>query len=114
MGILHDIIVTLGSTPLKFSFWLILIPSFFVLISAIMSAKSLGGELGVGLKKIAAGTVSYVILYLTIIAKEYFQYETMSPEDLRLFFLLVNIFGSGMLIWGFYQIYRVSKRLKLF
>lgn len=105
---------TLVSTPLKFSFLLVLIPSGLVLISAVLSAKSLGGELGVGLKKIAAGTISYVILYLTIIAKEYFQYETMSPENLRLFFLLVNIFGSGLLIWGFYQIYRVSKKLRLF
>lgn len=102
------------STPLKLSFWLILIPSCVVLFSAVVSAKSLGGELGVGLKRIAAGTVSYVILYITIIVKEYFQYETMSEENLRLFFLFVNIFGSALLIWGFYQIYRVSKRLRLF
>lgn len=114
MESISALVYTLISTPLKLSFWLILIPSFFVLLSAIISAKSLGGELGTGLKKIAAGTVSYVILYLTIIAKEYFQYETMSESNLRLFFLFVNIFGSGMLISGFYQIYRVSKRLRLF
>jgi len=107
-------IYTLISTPLKLSFWLILLPSFFVLFSAILSAKSLGGELGVGLKKIAAGTVSYVILYVIIIAKEYFEYDTMSDDNLRLFFLFINIFASGLLIWGFYQIYRVSKRLRLF
>ncbi len=104
----------LFSTPLKFSFWLILIPSLFVLFSAVVSAKSLGGELGAGLKKVAVGTITYVILYLTIVVKEYFQYETMSEANLRLFFLFVNIFGSVFLIWGFYQIYRVSKRLRLF
>jgi hypothetical protein len=105
---------TLLSTPLKLSFWLILIPSISVLFAAVMSAKSLGGELGSGMKKIAAGTITYVILYATILAKEYLSYETMSPENLRLFFLLINIFASGLLVWGFSQIYTVSKRLRLF
>jgi hypothetical protein len=114
MEILAQFITTFVSTPLKFSFWLILLPSLFVLVSAVLSAKSLGGELGTGLKKVAAGTITYVILYLTIISKEYFQFETMSPESLRLFFVFINIFGSTLLIWGFYQIYRVSKKLKLF
>lgn len=109
-----DIIYTLISTPLKLSFLLILIPSLVVLVSAVLSAKSLGGELGIGLKKIAAGTICYVILYLTILAKEVLQYETMPEDQLRLFFIVVNVVGSSLLILGFVQIYRVSKRLKLF
>lgn len=102
------------STPLKLSFLLILIPSLFVLVSAVLSAKSLGGELGSGLKKIAAGTVCYVILYLTVLAKEIFKYETMPEEQLRVFFVFINIFGSSLLVMGFYQIYRISKKLRLF
>ncbi len=56
METVTELLYTLISTPLKLSFWLILIPSCLVLYSAIMSAKSLGGELGAGLKKIAAGS----------------------------------------------------------
>lgn len=102
------------STPLKLAFLLVFIPSLLVIINAFLSAKNLGGELGVGLKKVAAGTITYMILYTTILAKEAFQYETMSEGELRLFFIVVNIVASALLIIGFYQIYRVSKRLRLF
>lgn len=102
------------STPLKASFLLVLIPSLIVIVNAVLSAKNLGGELGVGLKKVAAGTICYVILYLTTMAKEVFAYETMTVDQLRIFFLFVNVFGSALLILGFFQIYKVSKRLKLF
>jgi hypothetical protein len=111
---ISEILYQLVSTPLKLSFLFILIPSMFVLVSAVLSAKSLGGELGTGLKKIAAGTVCYVILYLTVLAKEVFQYETMPVDQLRVFFIVVNIVASSMLVLGFVQIYRVSKRLRLF
>ncbi len=114
MDLILQNLYILISTPLKLSFILILIPSLFVLVSAVLSAKALGGELGNGLKRIAAGTVCYVILYLTILAKEFFPYETMTPDQLRLFFIVINVMGSSLLIWGFYTMYRVSKRLRLF
>lgn len=109
-----DLLTRLVSTPLKLSFLLVFIPSLFVIVNAVLSAKNLGGELGVGLKKVAAGTITYVILYVTILAKEVFQYETMPESQLKLFFIVVNVVASALLIWGFYQIYRVSKRLRLF
>lgn len=109
-----ELLYRLISTPLKLSFLLILTPSIFVLVSAVLSAKALGGELGSGLKKIAAGTICYVILYLTILAKEVLQYETMPEGQLRIFFIVVNVLGSSLLVMGFYQMYRVSKRLRLF
>lgn len=66
------------STPLKLSYLSVLIPSFAVMVVAVLSAKQLGGELGNGLKKVAAGTIIYVILYITIIIKEILPFETMS------------------------------------
>jgi len=102
------------STPLKFSVLLVLIPSLLVIVNAILSAKELGGELGKGLKKVAAGTICYVTLYGTIIIKELLPFETMTDSQARFFFVFVNLFASVLLITGFYQMYKISKKLRLF
>lgn len=84
------------------------------MITAALSARNLGGELGNGLKKIAAGTIIYVIVYITIIVKEIMPFETMTAMQMRFFFIFSNLLGSVLLIFGFRQMYKVSSRLKLF
>lgn len=104
----------LFSTPLKLSYISVLTPSVIVMITAALSARNLGGELGNGLKKIAAGTIIYVIVYITIIVKEIMPFETMTAMQMRFFFIFSNLLGSVLLIFGFRQMYKVSSRLKLF
>lgn len=93
---------------------LIFISGFTVIINAILSAKTLGGELGKGLKKIAVGTIIYVVLFLTILLMEKNTDIFMTEEQARVYFMAVNLFGSILLISGYIQIYRVSRKLKLF
>lgn len=111
---LGRIFLHLFSTPLKISYISVLAPSVIVMIAAALSARNLGGELGNGLKKVAAGTVIYVIMYITIIIKEVLPYETMTEMQMRAFFVFSNFIGSAFLIVGFRQMYKVSSRLKLF
>lgn len=93
---------------------IIFISGLTVIVNAILSAKTLGGELGMGLKKIAAGTIIYVILFLTIIAIERSSDIFLSEEQARIYFMAINLFGSILLITGYVQIYRISRKLKLF
>lgn len=88
--------------------------SILVVINAILSAKTLGGPLGKGLKKIAAGTITYVILFLTILIIQNQGEQILIQDSSRLYFMAVNIFGSLLLISGYIQIYRTSKKLNLF
>jgi hypothetical protein len=114
MDTLYVSLLSFISTPFKLSFIFVIIPSILVIVYAVLSAKELGGELGNGLKKVAAGTICYVILYFTTVAKEILPFETTTPEQLRLFYVIVNAFASTLLGVGFYQIYNISKRLRLF
>lgn len=102
------------SVLLKYSFLVVFITSFVVIINAIISAKALGGELGEGLKKIAAGTIFHIILILTFLALEQNNRGLLTGEQVKLFFLFTGVSGSTFLILGYLQIYRVSKRFKLF
>jgi hypothetical protein len=108
------IVSQLVSTPLKLSYVSVLIPGIIVMIAAVSSAKQLGGDLGNGLKKVAAGTIIYVIIYITVIIKEVLPYETMTEQQLRMFFVVSNLVGSVFLISGFHKMYKVSHKLKLF
>ncbi len=88
--------------------------SVLVIVNAIISAKTLGGPLGKGLKMIAAGTITYVILFLTIIIIQDKGEQLLTEDRSRLYFMVVNIFGSLLLISGYIQISRISKKLNLF
>jgi len=92
----------------------IFISGLTVIINAVLSAKNLGGELGKGLKKIVAGTIVYVILFLTILFMEKSTDIFLTEEQARIYFMGINLFGSILLISGYVQIYRVSRKLKLF
>ena len=85
-----------------------------VIIYAIFSAKNIGGQLGAGLKKVAAGVVCYVGLFFTLLVLESQNGVFLSPEQIRIFFLLTSMLGSILMIAGFTQIYQIGKRLKLF
>lgn len=114
MRIILTFFTTLWSTLLTILIYLEIICSILVIVNAIISAKTLGGELGKGLKKIAAGTIFYVMLFLTLLALETDVQLALSPELTRIYFIFVNIAGSALLISGFLQIRRVSKKLHLF
>lgn len=99
---------------LKVSFISIFVVSIILIVNAILSAKALGGELGRGLKKVAAGTVFHIILIITFLALERGGYGILNPDQIRLFFMITGILGSVLQAMGYLQIYRISKRLKLF
>jgi len=88
--------------------------SVLVIFNAMISAKEMGGSLGQGLKKVAAGTICDTILIVTYLLLEKASSGLLSDEQIRLFFLFFGIFGAALLISGYIQMYRVSKKLKLF
>ena len=101
------IVITLGIT-------IVITTSILVIINAILSAKNLGGELGQGLKKIASGTIFYVLLSLTLLAIEFNFPLNLTQTQIRIYFIFVNVSGSLLLTLGFVQIYKVSKKLRLY
>lgn len=88
--------------------------SAILIVVAILSAKSMGGKLGMGLKKIAAGAIMYALLFFFILLLQNGWETSLTPSQLQLFLLSTAIIGSSVLISGFYQIYKISKELKLF
>lgn len=98
----------------KISFIAIFVSSLAVVINAILSAKALGGELGMGLKKIAGGTIAHVIVIITFLSLEKGGRGLLNDDQVKLFFMITGLFGSSLLILGYLQIYQISKRLKLF
>ena len=104
----------LDPVGLKFFLAAIFLCNFLVVINAIRSAKTLGGELGMGLKKIAAGTIAHVMLFISFITVEQGNRGLLTEEQMRTYFIVANFFGSILLILGYLQIYRISKKLKLF
>ncbi|MDO8497762.1 MAG: hypothetical protein Q7S61_04420 [bacterium] len=105
-----------GLFPLifKLSFLAVVATSFVVIVNAVLSAKALGGELGKGLKKIAAGTIAHIVLITTFFLLEKGSQGLLTEEQIRLFFMSTGLFGSILLLVGYLQIYKISKRLKLF
>jgi len=88
--------------------------SALVIFHAILSAKALGGTLGKALKKIAAGTTVHLIVFVTYLLLERGERGMLTDEQIRLFFMTTGLFGSILLFSGFFQLYGIAKKLKLF
>ncbi len=98
----------------KSSFFVVFISSLIVVFNAVLSAKTLGGELGRGLKKITAGIIFHTILILTFLALEQNNRGMLTDDEIRMFFLFTGLSGSVFLFFGYLQIYKISRKLKLF
>lgn len=99
---------------LKLAFLCMFGSSLLVIINAVRSAKELGGTLGQGIKKIAAGTISHTILIITYLLLEKGDKGLLNDDQIRLFFLFIGLFGSVLLVFGYFQIYRIARKMKLF
>ena len=51
----------------KTSYLFVLIPTLLIIVSAVISAKQMGGSLGEGIKKIAAGTIIHTVMILAFV-----------------------------------------------
>lgn len=98
----------------KTSYLFVLIPTLLIIVSAIISAKQIGGSLGDGIKKIAAGTVIHTVMIVAFVFQELGFRGTLQSTHMQLFFLTCGVLGAVLLITGYVQIYRVAKKLKLF
>ncbi len=98
----------------KFGFIVVLGISALVIRSALVSAKAMGGTLGQGIKKIAAGTIAHTILIATYFLLEGGNRGILTDEQVSVFFIILGTVGSMLLALGYVQIYRVAKKLKLF
>lgn len=92
----------------------VLIPSIIVFITAVLSAKAMGGTLGLGLKKISTGSITHTILLMTYILLEHGNRGVLDENAVRWFFLSTGLLGSLFLISGYLDIYRIARKLKLF
>jgi len=102
------------STVFKVSYLVALLPTLSVTIAAALSIKHLGGTLGRGLKKIAAGSIVHTIVIATFLLIEHGNRGLLSDLGVRLFFIASGLLGSILLIIGYIQIYKIAKKLKLF
>ena len=102
------------STIYKLSYLFVLIPTLLIIFSAFASAKQMGGKLGSGLKKVAAGTVIHSIMIITFTLLELGYKGILDYRQIQLFFLVSGVSGAVLLIMGYLQIYQIAKRLKLF
>lgn len=105
---------SLYSIILKLAFSSTFASTILVTVNAILSAKEMGGTLGWGIKKIAAGTIFHSIVIATFLLLERGNRGLLTDEQLTLFFVVVGLLGSFMLIVGYWEIYRIAKKLKLF
>lgn len=106
--------VTYFSLFYKTSYLFVLIPTLLIIVSAIISAKQIGGSLGGGIKKIAAGTVIHTVMIVAFVFQELGFKGLLKSEQIQFFFLVCGLLGAVLLIIGYIQIYRVAKKLKLF
>jgi hypothetical protein len=97
----------------KASYFLMAIPTALVIVIAILSSKEMGGSLGNGLKKVALGTIIDSILISVFIFWERGAQGIVNENVMKYFFLGSGVFASIFLIMGFYEIYKITKRLKL-
>ncbi len=102
------------TAALIISFLAVLIPTTMVIVSAIASAKAMGGTLGNGLKKIAAGTIVDTTVITTYIVLQNGNRGILDDNQIRLFFVVSGLLASLLLISGYVQIYKITKKLKLF
>ena len=92
----------------------VLVPTTMVIISAVASAKAMGGTLGLGLKKIAAGTIVDTIVITTYIVLQNGNRGILDDNQIRFYFIVSGLLASLLLISGYVQIYKITKKLKLF
>ena len=102
------------SVLFRLTYFILLIPTILVIISAFLSAQQMGGTIGYALKKIAAGTIIDSILVVTYSFLEKGLRGVLDENQVRLFFLISGLFASLLLISGYIQLYKISKKLKLF
>ena len=98
----------------KASYIIVIIPTTLVVISALISAKEMGGSLGQGIKKISAGSIIYTILVASYLLLEKGLKGLLDDNIIRLFFMTSGLFGSFLSVWGYAQVYKIAKKLKLF
>ncbi len=101
------------SIVFKISYFIMAIPTIGVIVIAVLSSHAMGGTLGQGLKKIALGTIVDSIIIATYIFWERGARGLVDERVMRYFFLISAIFASTFLIAGYYQVYKITKRLKL-
>lgn len=105
---------SLYSILFKTSYLAVVIPTLLVVVSACISARSLGGTLGSGLKKIAAGTIIHTTIIMTYILLERGEKGMLDDTQVRLFFMISGLLASILLILGYIQVYKIANKLKLF
>lgn len=101
-------------TLFKISYLLFIIPTLLVILSAFISAKEMQGTLGQGLKKVAAGTIVDTLIVATFLALEKGSRGILNDLQIRIFFIVAGTFGAVLLISGYLQIYKITKKLRLF
>jgi hypothetical protein len=74
----------------------------------------MGGSLGEGIKKIAAGTIIHTVMILAFVFQELGFRGLLQSFQIQFFFLTCGLLGALLLITGYFQIYRIAKKLKLF
>ena len=102
------------SLALKISYLVVILPTILVVITALLSANEMGGTLGQGLKKLAIGSITHTILIATYILLEQGYRGILNESIIKFFFLFSGLFGAIFLGWGYLQIYKITKKLKLF
>ncbi|HUW22281.1 MAG TPA: hypothetical protein VMW41_06485 [Candidatus Bathyarchaeia archaeon] len=98
----------------KVSYLIFIIPTVIVTVTAVLSAKEMGGSLGRGLKKIAAGTIINTSLVTALLVLEQFYPNFYDESLIKYAFAANGLIGSIFLILGFVQVYKITKRFKLF
>jgi len=98
----------------KIGFISVFFTGALVIFNAYLSAREIGGSLGQGLKKVAAGTIAQTIIILTFLLLERGNRGFLTDEQVRAFFIITGLSGSVLLILGYVQIYRIAKKLRLF
>lgn len=98
----------------KASYITTVIPTVLVIISALLSAREMGGSLGEGIKKIAAGTIVDTIIVSAYVLLGRGDRGILNNSQIGMFFFLSGLFASILLISGYLQVYRLAKKLKLF
>ena len=97
----------------KTSYLVFVIPTILVLVSAVLSVQQIGGTLGDGLKKVAAGSIIHTVLIMTYLALERGFKGLLTDYYVSLFFLCGGIIGAALLVSGYVSVYKIAKKLKL-
>ncbi len=102
------------SAAFRVSYVVFAIPTILVFITALLSAREMGGTLGKGIKKVAAGSIIHTTLIMTYLALERGYHGILGDYWVGMFFLSGGILGSVLLVSGYLQVYKITKEFKLF